>query len=350
MILSVEKVNGSWIYIIPINALTIKGELKEEYQIYRVTFISADKLSRVRKRFGIPKKVSELKKNSYCKHFFENAGSTLAIIRLNGPPKNKRKEAIDIIKEELNILSASQLGHSRRKHNSHPRIAFSEKQVTTSALCLNQAEDAAFYTMDPIDKMGDLVLNKRWLNYQNEGFFTNALKIIRKEIQVSKSWRKNIYRVLKLVGQSVVSREVAYAFLLNMIAIESLLTRQGDKYTEALPARIEAFIGWIGYWNQSGYEARIRGLYKKRCQYVHDGNDESISIEDLLFLDDILINVLSNIINHISLFNCKEAVIEFSDKVSAEHTLGIVGKESKVRPKTLSYISRHYDRNDYENI
>ena len=28
-----------------------------------------------------------------------------------------------------------------------------------------------------------------------------------------------------------------------MIALESLLTRQGDKYTDAIPERIEAFLG-----------------------------------------------------------------------------------------------------------
>ena len=276
--------------------------------------------------------------------------NTIAIIRLSGPPQEKRKDAIKIVKDELNILSASQLGLKRRKHNPHPRIAFSNGQITTSSLCLNQTEDASFYYMDPTEKVGALVLDKRWLRYQNSEFFTKALKIVRKEIKVSISWRMNIYRALKLVGQSIVSKEVANAFLLNMIAIESLLTMQGDKHTQALPTRIEAFIGWIGYWNQRGYETEIKALYKKRCQYVHDGNDENISIKDLLFLDDIIGNVLSNIMNHIDLFNSKKAIVTFADKVAAEHVLGIVGKESKVRPKSLSFTSRFYDEKDFEII
>jgi hypothetical protein len=64
-----------------------------------------------------------------------------------------------------------------------------------------------------------------------------------------------------------------------MIAIESLLTRQGDKYSDALPKRIEAFLGWSGYWSINGYEDRIHDLDRKRCELVHAGRLDLIEIK-----------------------------------------------------------------------
>jgi len=82
--------------------------------------------------------------------------------------------------------------------------------------------------------------------------------------------------------------------------IESLLTKQGHKYTDILPRRIEAFIGWVGYWDDNSYNARIKSVYLNRCQYVHDGNDSHIEIKNLL------LNILLNLLSHHKIFNSKE--------------------------------------------
>jgi hypothetical protein len=137
------------------------------------------------------------------------------------------------------------------------------------------------------------------------------------------------------------------SFLWNMIALETLLTKQTDKYTDALPKRVEAFLGWIGFWETENYEQRIREAYQKRCIFVHSGNNSTITKQDILFTDDLLLNLLYNITKFYRIFKSKNDIIEFADKVEAEHKLGI---RSKVRPKKLMFISRKYSEKDLNEM
>src|SRR5690606_20271832 len=108
-----------------------------------------------------------------------------------------------------------------------------------------------------------------------------------------------------------------------------------DKLSEALPARVEAFIGWSQDWQVSDYEGRIRELYQKRSTVVHRGARDAVSMVDVLFSDELIVNVLMNIVRHPSLFGSKAKVVEFSEKVRAERLLGV---RPRVRPKTLQML------------
>ena len=345
----VQDTEGSWVYIIPVVGLVLTNSVKNELVINRVSLISIGKLSKVRKKFGIREKISELKKKEIFKKIFADNSATVAILRMSGKPSEITTNVIRLIVEELNILSVSQLGFSKRRFNSHPTI-YSGSITSYTSLCMNTKDDSALLTDQLVGKIGDLNLDERWYNWQNDVFFITLLKILQNKITVSSSWRGSLYRASVLIGQSLTTNNLAQAFLLNMIAIESLLTRQGDKYTEILPKRIEAFIGWIGYWDDNNYNERIKGVYKKRCQYVHDGNDSKIKIEDLLFTDDLLLNIMLNLISHHKIFKSKEDIYDFTDKVSAEHVLGIIGDKSKIRPRTLRVLSKRYTDDDYKKI
>jgi hypothetical protein len=329
--------------------LTLTKDVNREITINRVTFISVEKLPRVRKRFGIRKTILELETSDHFQSFFSSLGSTVAIVRFHGKPSEIATQAIRLVIEELEILAISQLGYAKRRFNSYPSI-YQSVATNLSYLCLNEKDDSSMVNIQRVGKIGDLTLDKRWNDWQKGLFFSALIKIIQGKITVSPHWRENLYRVSRLIGQSLTTNNLSQSFLLNMIAMESLLTRQGDKYTEVLPKRIEAFIGWVGYWETDNYEEKIECIYKKRCQYVHDGNDSNIEIQDLLFTDDLLLNVLINLIGHHKIFKTKDDVIDFSIKVSAEHTLGIVGDKSKVRPKTLQFMSKNYTEDDYKQI
>ncbi|MBG33198.1 MAG: hypothetical protein CL552_08910 [Alcanivorax sp.] len=132
-----------------------------------------------------------------------------------------------------------------------------------------------------------------------------------------------------------------------MIAIETLLTSSNDKFSQELPKRVEAFIGWTTDWEIQNFESKIKQLYEKRSAFVHSGKFSSITIPDLLFTDKILLNVFYNICKHIDIFHKKQDLIDFSKKVQAEKTLGI---KPKVRPKTIMFISPNYSKRDLERM
>lgn len=345
----VQDISGQWVYIIPVSGLTLTDDINNEIMIDRVTFITVKKLISVRKRFGIRKKISELRSNKAFDLFFNQLEPTVAIVRHGGKPSEITTKVTRLVVEALEILATSQLGYSKRRFNSFPSV-LDARVSSMKHLCLNENNDSSLISKNLVGKTGNLVLNKGWKNWQKRFFFLDLIRIINKKLQVNNSWRINLYRVARLIGQSQSSNNIAYSFLLNMIAIEALLTKQYDKYREELPNRIEAFIGWVGYWAKSNYKDQINDLYTKRCQYVHDGNESNIEIKDLLFTDDIIFNMLVNIIYHINLFKKKEDIISFTEKVSAEHLLGIVGRKSKIRPKTLSFFNRMYTAEDYKKI
>ena len=132
-----------------------------------------------------------------------------------------------------------------------------------------------------------------------------------------------------------------------MIALELLLTRQQDKLSKVLPKRAEAFLGWTGLWQSQDYEARIKDVYEKRNKLMHTGEREIISKRDLLFTDDLLLNLFANLTKMPDLFASKEKIIEFAEKVEAEHKLRI---KSKVQPGKLRFFSRKYSEKDFNEI
>jgi hypothetical protein len=74
---------------------------------------------------------------------------------------------------------------------------------------------------------------------------------------------------------------------------------------------------------------------------VHEGNTSGVTEELLLFTDDLLLNLFVNLTQHSELFDSKDAVIDFAERVKAERVLGL---KAKVRPKTLRVMVSRYEK------
>jgi len=336
---------GKWIFIVPVSGVILTDDVNNEFWIKRVLLVAQKKLPRIRRRLGIPQRISDLKR-SYATRFFDSA-QTFAVLWHSGRSNELKNKCRRIVKDELSLLAVSQLGYSKRRFGSCPVIEGEPTMAKINHLLINTEDTRRILEGRLIGKFEDLVLNGSWKEFHKGAFFYRLLRILKDDIRVSRSWRDDLERAAILVGQSQCSSDVAQSFLWNMIALELLLTEQGDKYTDALPKRIEAFLGWVGFWETDNYADKIADVYKKRCVFVHDGRREDITIQDLLFTDDLLYNLLFNLIHHIDRFPSKQAVIDFSRKVEAEHILGV---KSRVRPKTLTFVSRKYSQRDYEEI
>jgi hypothetical protein len=348
MTLEITERKTSWVYLIPVSGLLLTQAVDEEFSVGRVTFVTARRLARVRRRLGLPKPLSEVSRGLRWAPL-ENEAKVLAVVRETGRPKDIDAGVQRRVTEALQILAVSQLSYSKRRRNAFPTIDNTSIR-TTDRLCVDGQTGDRLLSSRVSSKFFDLVLDERWRSHHKRVFFWDLWRILEGEIKVKTTWRETLRTVAVLVGQSQTSNDLAQAFLLDVIALEALLAVQGDKYLDALPERVEAFIGWVGFWRTRNYESRIREAYKKRCQYVHAGDASTVEVADLLFMDEIVLNVLMNIVAHPKLFASKDDVVEFAKKVSAERVLGITGTQSKVRPKTFRSVARNYSADDLRMI
>lgn len=323
---------GTWVLLAPVENLTLSSHVDRELRVNRVTFVAAERLPYVRRRLGLPHRVSELRDRSEAldRYFFDST-STFAVMRLTGVLGDLESTFLQTVREEIAILGASWLGFRRARHAALPSFSSERPKGTRSYLFLH---DGGKVWTQPNMSLG--ALGKRtdhhWLRACEERFFFKLLRILRDEAGVTKSWRNDLHNAAVLIGQSQASKDLPTAFLFNMIALELLLTRQGDVVGDALPERTEAFLGWVGDWKSAGFEKRIRDVYEKRCRFVHQGVRREINPVDVVFSDELISNVLTNLVWHPEIFDSKDAVVEFSEKVRAERLLGI---DAGVRPRTL---------------
>lgn len=346
-----EKVfteKGSWCFIVPVSNVLIGEDLGSEFTIDRIQLVSQNKLPRIRSRIGFPYHFSVFNaKNPDIQEKFFKKYKTFATKRYTGDGKANLKKFLATVREELALLALSQLGYGRRSFNAAPSIANEQGPGWTFYFMINNSSKHWIFGNEACSKIHMLSLNKNWVKRQKSAFFIDLLKIIRGKTKLSDGWCQDIKNAAILAGQSQMSSDLPQAFLWNMIAIELLLTKQGDHYSEKLPERAEAFLAWTIHWFMNSYDSKIKAIYKKRCDLVHAGKREIIEIEDLLFSDVLLLNVLTNIVKYPKIFRTKDDLITFSDKIQAENLLGI---KSKVRPKNFRCRIPVYSKDDLEKI
>lgn len=339
--MKISDQKGDWIFISPIKGIELSADIKAEITIRRVTFISSNKLRQVRKRFNLPND-DELSKNPVFNDFL-NSHKTYAILKFKGKPSEKQIDCSKIIESELSILVVSLLGWRTRKYAAGISILSSKVISHKTNMYFKKGEMVGSLNTSISTDPRPLIIDKEWKKFHDYFFFNKLIKVINQENDISLKWRELLERASVMIGQSQNSNDLAFCFLWNMIVIEMLLTDQGDKYVEKLPERIEAFLGWVGYWE----EKNIKELYAKRCAFVHDGNKKEISAEDLLFSDELVFNLMHNIIKNIKIFSSKQKIIEYSDKVKCEKILGL---KSKTQPKSLKFSSKEYSQEDIKGI
>lgn len=340
----VPELYGKWVFITPIGNVVLPEAVKGEFTVNRVLFVSRNKLPRIRKRLGINMRLSEIKRQIYSDLF--NSAETFAVVRQSGRPAEIEPKCFRLVKDAISILALSQLGFSRRKFTGYIGL-FGEHHGTTAHNAFLNTENPAMSFDDRLTRSPmPLRLDGTWKTFQTKLFFFKLLRILHRELRVDPQWRDDLERAAILIGQSVNTNDIAASFLWNMIALELLLPDPGrGKRKDTLPEFAEAFLGWSEEWEAENYQGRIQDLIEKRNDFVHDGKREKILEQDLLFLDDLLLNLLFNIVKYSNIFSSRQAIIDFVEKLSAERKLGL---KPRVRPKGLTFVQRRTSRADTE--
>jgi hypothetical protein len=251
--ISLKDKNGDWLFITPIDGLELTKDINEEFTVNRVTFVSREKLPRIRKRLGFPTTITDLTKvvskkakgfEKHLKEFFTSS-KTFAVLPYKGKPKEKEKDCIRLVREELEILSFSQLGWSKRQFNRRLVIKTVEQGNFYRTVDINQHVKELSYSLKKQFSPVPFILDKNWVAFHKRFFFFDFLKIIRGQSKVSDQWRIKLHRTVSLSGQSQNSNDLAFCLLWNVIALEMLLTKRGEKISEMLTKRAEYFLGGI---------------------------------------------------------------------------------------------------------
>jgi len=352
---SLQNKAGNWIFITPIDGLELTKEVNEEFLVNRVIFVSKEKLPRIRKRLQIPVPISEFYKanpnmdsgvDSTMKDFFSSS-KAYAVLPYKGKPKEKVEDCIRIIKDELNILSLSQLGWSTRRFNRRIGIKTSDGRSYYRRININKKYKEYNLGFQTTYSPVPFKTEKNWVNFHKRFFFFELIEIIRCKTKVSKKWRTILHRAAIMAGQSQNSNDLPSCFLWNVIVLEMLLTEADEKILDNLVRRSNYFLGWNEEWNNENYETRIREIYKKRCDFVHKGDLKYIKIEDLLFTDDLIFNILNNIVKYKDKILDRSDIVTFCEKYEAAKLLG---QESEYQFGKFEIVRKHYTPDDYNKI
>jgi hypothetical protein len=243
----------SWTVLVPIGNLVLADEgVNREFRVDRVTFVHRDRLPFVRRRLRLGVPVSELKKLKKSRRFerFFEAAEAYAVVTHSGSRKEAERRCLEIVREELHLLSLSQLGYSPSRTLMKPLVPQGEV-VHSYVDYLSVRSRAAKQDSAPLDglkitaqKDDFLVIGAPWKHFQDTVFFTNLLKILRRETKVEAGWRDELRRAAVMIGEGVGTNDLLKSFLWNMVALEILLTENEErKMLETLPKRAEALLG-----------------------------------------------------------------------------------------------------------
>ncbi|QYJ79437.1 hypothetical protein [Shewanella acanthi] len=337
---SMKSKTGEWVFIFPVSNLELTEKVNNEFTIGTVTFIKLDKFFRVKKRFGVLQSSAEIKRQSSFERII--TAKTIALVKKNGHLENARENAEKEVKEKLFILALSQLFNTGRDHIQKPSISKNNiYHIQSFHLNLHKSESGSQSKMR--GPFFPLRLDEEWIRVVNSGFFSNAIKIINNDNKKYTNWDSILYRSLVLAGKSLYEEDISQSFLLTMIAIESIITSGNSNHQERFLGIFRALMGHYEPWQSYGFEGLIKSIYTKRNNYVHDGKQDEITIDDLRFAELLLYNLYLNIFKNISHFDSKEKLKDLLERNEAVNKLKLNKDITKYLPKGLVFTYKQKD-------
>jgi hypothetical protein len=311
-------------FYVPIENIVFTPEFPKSLSINRVTFIPAKPFLAKPGNFGFPK--SELSKFEKVHEIIWEHVDAIAVVKLDKP--QSYNYLINIINAEMEILVGSIVGWKSRSSAITPRIQGINCNRQTHFFTIKDHKVSFGFTRERL--FGDLDLNYYWKKWVYDYYFRFFLKNLD---CYNYKWRTLLKRVLQLCGKSQMTIFNNEAFLYNMIALETLLLDQNDQFKNRIQNSLYAFLGWTSLWYNSNSIKIIENIYKKRCALVHEGESINITLDDIIFTDGLIRNILINIILHPKLFTKKQDIRTFVSKREAERILGY--SKSRIFPRTF---------------
>ena len=325
---TVSKLKRPWAYMCPVQNLVLGKDIAEELAVLDVVFVSSSKARRIRKRLGLPVRVSSLPK------FIQdgiNAVPTLAVMRTRNEAPDKLEPRLrKAVEEACFLIMAGSWPYVVRSKETYlstfgPPESHSKIMGKSMFICRQKARAAKSVecTASTRWKQGLIPfrLDGNWK--QNQGFFFNLMAVLSPSGKATPDWRQNVRRSAILAGRSLQTLDKGLAFLLDFMALDSLLLCRSESSDPVLFERLELLLGWTRPFNQRPLftSQDLSTLCKLRHALVHDGDSSGIKAKYLLLSDLLVFNLLSNISRLRDELTSKQHLLEFEKCVEARRTL-----------------------------
>jgi hypothetical protein len=327
--------NRNYTIFVPVYGLQLGRDVHSELRVERVLFVAAERVPRIRRRLGIRQPLSDYRERlSGAGDRLFSYAPTYACLANAREPNNKDLSAeLRIVHEAFWILASSFFYWTWRRDAALSLRADVARGTLGDISLFDRGADSFHVNFRRNPPYQPNKTGRFWTQNTKRSHFFDLLRVLKGNGQLAPQWRASLRRAAILAGQSLLARHVAEAFTYDMIAIETLLARRGDKFPDALVDRLVALFGWLTEEDAREWEKIISRLYKLRCSYVHDGIAGDITGMDLFDADTLLVNLLTNLCKNVSRIRRKDDIIRLTEELRARRVLNLKPK----RPGRWTY-------------
>jgi len=306
-----NDIQGTWLVIVPMFQLDVSdaAPINGRWNVGDVSFVSRAQLIATLN----PPTLTNIPSPGVFQRITADDNS-FAIITLTGTTNQLRRSVFRQLREAANILASTAAFYGRRHHVSGFGLkgypAFTAKQdrfiqTDGTAFCGNWNQRGFLHPF---------VLDAAWYNaITQSGIIDLFARIV--DNNLNSDWRRQIRSGAAMLGRSLMSLDLADAFLLNVIGLETLLTRRTNPQTNrperngtVLFQRIKGMTGWHLGSARPNYQNEINSIHGVRCEIVHDSDYANLTAELLLQADMYLANSLLNIVTLPAVFPDKNTL------------------------------------------
>jgi hypothetical protein len=304
-----NETQSRWLVIVPMIQLRISDAppINGRWSVRDVTFLSENALRANLQPPTIPHPLGDAAQQRIF-----GGSPSYAVFERMGTPNQIRSHAFRDLRDAAQILAATAAFYTRR----HRSCGF-----TVRGYPIATAKFDSFLDLDGTLFCGNWNQRGMLMPFDLDANWHQAITVtgiadlfVRlNDANLAPEWRRQIGSAAAMLGRSLMSLDLADAFLLDVIGLETLLTRQGERNGRRLAQRIKGMTGWHLSAHRAVYEDEIKRIHSVRCEIVHDSDYSNLNTETLLLADMYLANSLLNVVRLPNVFPDKAALAALAD-------------------------------------
>ncbi len=323
---ALASTNSTWQVVVPVTGLVVddRPPINGLWRVGDVRFMSP---AAAQAYLQPPTTYSSISQNAFdMLRGPAGHADALAIVQREGTPAELRPRVFTELREAVNILASTAAFWTSRHHNCGFALSGDPRFAAKTDTFIDTTSAAWYRSAKTEGHVQPFELNAQWHNAISTAGIDRLFAVIDDQ-SIDAAWRRQIRASAAMLGQSMMSLKRADAFLFNVIGLETLLTRQGERNGTKLTQRIKGLTGWYLRSKRPTYEAEIKSIHQVRCAIVHDADYSNLTVEELLLSDLYLRNALLNVVLNARYFPTKDAMIAILDGWANQETWPSNGPE-----------------------